>query len=110
MKTLIYLEDALNIAMQYCPDDDGSCSKSGVDIREMLDELESLPPAQLERKKGKWIKMSDADGIYWVCSECGEEIPRVDDFDPQFDLFHRLKSMEKTNYCPHCGAEMAREA
>lgn len=59
---------------------------------------------------GRWIKMSDADGVYWACSECGEEIPRVDDFDPQFDLFHRLKSMEKTNYCPHCGAEMAREA
>lgn len=48
MKTLIYLEDALNVAMQYCPDDDGSCSKSGVDIREMIDELESLPPVQPE--------------------------------------------------------------
>lgn len=60
--------------------------------------------------RAKWIKMSDADGIYWACSECGEEIPRVDDFDPQFDLFHRLKSMEKTNFCLHCGAEMAREA
>lgn len=66
-------------------------------------EIMMLPPTQ---KVGKWIGMSDADGIYWACSECGEEIPRVDDFDPQFDLFHRLKSMEKTNFCPHCGAKM----
>lgn len=55
MKTLIYLEDALNIVMQYCPDDDGSCSKSGVGVREMLDELESLPPAPSELDP-EWIK------------------------------------------------------
>lgn len=55
MKTLIYLEDALNVAMQYCSDDDGSCSKSGVDIREMIDELESLPPAQQEHAMEEFI-------------------------------------------------------
>lgn len=59
-----------------------------------------------EPKRGKWIKMSDADGVYWACSECGEDIPRVSDFNPQFDLFPRLKSIDKTNYCPHCGAKM----
>lgn len=58
-------------------------------------------------KHGQWIKMSDADGIYYVCSECGNELPRViDSFDPQFDLFPKLKCIDKTTYCPHCGTKM----
>lgn len=59
-------------------------------------------------RHGGWIKMSDRDGIYWACSECGEDIPRVSHFDPQFDLFPRLESIDKTNYCPNCGAKMDR--
>lgn len=62
-----------------------------------------------ERKKGEWIKMSDADGIYYACSECGESIPRVPDFNPQFDVFPRLESLEKTNFCHMCGADMREE-
>ena len=46
-------QDAIDIAMQYCPDDDGSCSKAGNDIREMLDELEDMPSAQ------QWIPCSE---------------------------------------------------
>lgn len=69
----------------------------------------AINPNVVERKKGKWIKMSDADGIYWTCSECGEDIPRVSHFDPQFDLFPRLESIEKTNFCPNCGADMRKE-
>ena len=42
---LVSLNAVINIAMQYCPDDDGSCSKADVDLREMLDELENLSPA-----------------------------------------------------------------
>ena len=55
--------------------------------------IKDLPSTQLEQKRGKWIKMSDADGVYWACSECGEDIPRVPHFDPQFDLFPRLESI-----------------
>ena len=64
---------------------------------------------QPERKKGKWIKMSDTDGIYWACSECGEDLPRVSRYNPQFDLFPRLESIEKTKFCPNCGADMRGE-
>ena len=60
----------------------------------------------VEVKHGEWIKMSDADGDYWACSECGEDLPRVSHFDPQFDLFPRLESIEKTNFCPNCGAKL----
>lgn len=65
--------------------------------------LEELPSAE---KHGKWIKMSDADGVYWACSECGEDLPRVSHYNPQFDLFPRLESIDKTNFCPTCGARM----
>ena len=39
--------DVLDIVSQYCPDDDGSCSKADVDPREMLDEIEALPSADV---------------------------------------------------------------
>ena len=53
--------------------------------------IESLPPAQPERKKGKWIKHIDdlfpAESTI-ECSECHHEQPlTIDD-----------------NYCPNCGS------
>lgn len=71
--------------------------------------VKNLPSIQPGQKVGKWIKMLDADGVYWACSECGENIPRVSHFDPQFDLFSRLESIKKTNFCPNCGAKMEDE-
>ena len=44
---LIRQQDAVELAMKYCPDDDGTVQCDG-DIRELLDELENLPPAQPE--------------------------------------------------------------
>lgn len=74
-------------------------------------ELMNAPTLDVvERKHGQWIKMSDSDGIYFACSVCGEDLPRViQRFDPQFDLFPRLESIDKTNYCPNCGADMRGE-
>ena len=49
---LIDLAAAVELVMQYCHDDDGSCSKAGVDLRELLDEIENLPtiiPADTKR-------------------------------------------------------------
>lgn len=57
----------------------------------LCDGLEECEEAETERKNGEWIKMSDADGAYWCCSECGEELYRLCD---------------KTNFCPNCGADM----
>lgn len=71
------------------------------------DHIKNLPSADVEPVvRGEWIKMSDVDGVYWACSECGEDIPRIAHFNPQFDLFPKLKSIEKTSFCPNCGAEM----
>lgn len=60
----------------------------------LCDGLEECDEVDPERKNGEWIKMSDADGTYWCCSECGEELYRLCD---------------KTNFCPNCGADMRGE-
>ena len=46
-------------------------------------------PTIEERKEGTWVKMSDADGEYYACSECGEDLPR---------------HIDRTHYCPNCGS------
>lgn len=84
---------AIELATQYCPDDDGTCSKADEDIRNLLDELEALPSAQPERKKGKWVTY-DGDWFktMFKCSECGAMID-IDEKDRNF-------------FCYHCGADM----
>ena len=57
MSDLIYKQDAIELVMQYCPDDDGTCSKANEDIRNLLDELEALPSARPERKG--WVHVDD---------------------------------------------------
>lgn len=75
-----------------------------------IEEAPTIIPAEIENIKpeaeGEWIKMSDTDGIYWACSVCGEDIPRISKFNPQFDLFPRYESIDKTKYCPSCGVKM----
>lgn len=71
-------------------------------LSEIRDMLETEP----EEKTGLWVKKSDADGVYLTCSECWNDLPRISDFDPQFDLFPKLKSIDPTAFCPHCGAKM----
>ena len=53
MADLIERDAVLEIAMQYCPDDDGSCSKADADIRELLDEIENMPSVN------RWIPCSE---------------------------------------------------
>lgn len=48
----------------------------------------SMMPTIDPVRYGRWVKMSDADGIFYGCSECGE--------------WHK----EMSNYCPNCGAKM----
>ena len=95
MDDSISRQAAIDAAMRYCPDDDGTCSKADRDIRELLDELENLPSAQPERKKGRWINTyPDIEPnpmfMYGICSECGFE----------------QSISDKLNYCPNCGTQM----
>lgn len=89
---LIDADKVLNIVAAYCPDDDGSCSKAGIDLREMLDEIEALPEIDAEPiKHGHWIIIDDVEKFIAKCSECG----RVED----------TRWIEDYPYC-HCGAKM----
>jgi len=101
MDEYIRREDVLDIAMQYCPDDDGSCSKADVDPREMLDEIEALPSADVQpAKPAHWC--INPDGYYPQCSNCGYEPPR--------ELIRRNgDALIFPRYCPECGADTKRE-
>ena len=94
MDDFISRAEAVALAMEYCPDDDGVCSKAGHDLRELLDDLESAPPADVRPVvRGEWVE--EKGRLYrWHCSECGYVIgvARMD-----------------ANFCPNCGADM-REA
>lgn len=70
---------------------------------------DTAPSAQPERIRGRWIKMSDADRVYYCCSECGEELYRLWSFDREFDLVPHKVSIAQTRYCPNCGADMRGE-
>lgn len=87
--------DVLDIAMQYCPDDDGSCSKADADPREMLDEIEALPTADVQPvKHSHWFyPFSELD--INRCWECGMHVQ---------DKINNVR--ETFKYCPHCGARM----
>ena len=72
MGDLIDRQEAIDLAMQYCPDDDGTCSKADEDIRNLLDELEDLPSADGVSKKDVlgWLlayhtKSFDLKGRYY---------------------------------------------
>lgn len=45
---LIRRQAALDVIFPYCPDDDGTCSKNGDNLRNLLDDIENLPPAQTD--------------------------------------------------------------
>jgi hypothetical protein len=58
----------------------------------LINDLEKLPPAQPEPKRGRWIYKTDliiAPTGYWECSECKEG-----------------RLLYEENFCPHCGADM----
>ena len=92
MADYISRDDILDIASQYCPDDDGSCSKADVDLREMLDEIEALPASDVQPvKHGQWkyIGITKVSAIkICECNQC-----------------HK-KTYGSLDYCGNCGARM----
>ena len=96
--SLINLEDVLAICSHYCPDDDGTCSKAGSDLREMLDEIEALPTIE-PRAKGKWDFIGDN---MFMCTSCGA-IYTVQQLEC---LKQHVTDLYIPPYCPNCGADM----
>ena len=55
-------------------------------------DIEQMPAADVsEVRHAEWVTMSDADGTFYACSECGEW------------------SKHKTRFCADCGADMRGE-
>lgn len=57
-------------------------------IQNDIDALMQLPPAQPERKKGKWIN--------GVCDQCGSHAP----------YWAMASTYYRSSFCPNCGADM----
>ena len=85
---LIYKQAAVELAMSYCHDDDGTCSKSGDDIRNLLDDLENLQPAPEETSRMLVGKSIDWVILWYVCEKCGKPVHKDD------------------NYCSFCGRRL----
>lgn len=99
---MINMKAVLDIVSQYCPDDDGSCSKAGVDLREMLDEIEGLDETEVEPvKHGEWIPSDDKNWL--TCSSCGADVD-VSCGAPFFYVDN--DEVSHINFCPNCGARM----
>lgn len=97
MREYIEKQAAIDAAMQYCPDDDGTCSKADKDIRELLDELEDLPVADVAPVvHGRWLLIVSYNNTY-KCSECGRLLVDITD--------GKNKVAKHYPYC-HCGAKM----
>lgn len=65
-------------AMDYCDD--------------ILEIIEKSPTIEPERKKGKWILVTDSNGQHCICDHCGE-----------------WKYHQEQKFCGECGADMREE-
>ena len=87
-KNTIYRQDAIDVL---------DC------INGVEEVLRSLPSAEPEREKGKWIYGEDEYGIDgYKCDKCGFFVP--------WDCTHSfINYINDYHYCPNCGADMRGE-
>ena len=79
--------DALEAKKDKSANGDIGCFYNTI-IQNNIDPLKGLPPAQPERKTGKWILKPNIYGVAY-CSECDYEL-----------------HTNNTNFCPNCGTDM----
>ena len=90
MSDLIDRQAAIDAVRSYYDE----CDESDKSIEERI---EALPPAQPERKTGKWVRNFDGNEWHWFCSNCKEKWYEE-------DLW--MGGNGFPNYCPNCGADM----
>lgn len=82
---LISRQAALGVVFPYCQDDDGTCSKNGDDLRNLLDDIENLPSAQTEIiacGQGELVQ----DGLRLV-QDCIDRQAAIDALEKVSELF-----------------------
>lgn len=95
-KDTIYRQDAIDAAMRDVSDKRTHDFNAGA--TRAANRIKSLPPAQPERKKGRWVKHDTGHSIYYDCSLCGCIAPCTEVSD---SFIWKLST-----YCPDCGAKM----
>ena len=55
----------------------------------ILDEIDSAPTIEPERKMGEWILITDNNGQHFICNKCGT-----------------WRCHQGQAFCSHCGADM----
>ena len=105
MKKYVSLQAVLDIVGQYCPDDDGSCSKADRDIRDLLNEIEEIPTADVQPTARKPIKISEDEFLvqgylfnekYYCCPNCDKVLGNL-----KIHNVHEL--MNEYKFCNECG-------
>jgi DNA-directed RNA polymerase subunit RPC12/RpoP len=75
---------------------------------EVVKELQKLPSAEQERKKGKWIEVhgyaTPGGDPVWKCSECGKGIHVYGIEAPSYNRDYT--DGHQWVACPNCGADM----
>ena len=65
------------------------CMAIAKSIEDDLKNEKITPTIEPERKKGKWVLVTDRNGQHFECDKCGE-----------------WKYHQKQNFCGECGADM----
>lgn len=89
-------------ALRTCYDTETVTMDNGdeyINYGDAVGEIEQLPSVQPERKKGKWVYNIGLKQFF--CDQCGEPSLTYDDI--------YIYSMDFTNFCPNCGADMRGE-
>ena len=75
-------------------------------LTNVIGHFRNVPSVEPERKKGHWIyEEINTYTQRTYCSECGMSAPFVCKTDDHYGTRMHGETM-KTNFCPHCGAEM----
>ena len=70
------------------------------------DEVDDMPSAEQERKKGKWIDVKiNSYTSRTCCSECGSSAPFIYKSDDYYSN-HAHGETARTKFCPNCGADL----
>lgn len=71
-------------------------------IESDIEDIKELPPAQYERKTGRWI--TDDSELEIKCNKCGKSFSDYVNAGTEYIFLEEIP-----NFCPNCGADMRGE-